>query len=66
MDTLRKFFDGYYCLFKDDPAKEKPYAMFKTEGQSLNMTKRAPQLKGPLTFREWLEEYEGDEYGRIH
>ena len=60
MDTLRKFFDGYYCLFKDDPTREKPYAVFASEGQALNMTKRAPQLSGPLTFREWLEEYTDD------
>ena len=60
MDEIFELLKGYYCLFRGNPYLCTPYAIFATKEQAMFMLRISGGLTGPLTFEEWLEEFEGE------
>jgi len=62
MDTDKKLevLKNYYCMFKGNPTKCTPYAIFATLPDAFNNIRRL-KVDGPLVFSEWLKDYQPPE-----
>jgi hypothetical protein len=58
MDEIFELLKGYYCLFRGNPYKCTPYAILATKERAMSMIFKSGGLSGPLTFEEWLDEFE--------
>ena len=56
-EILLKTLKGYYCLFKGDPSRCSPFAIFATREEAQLMLEKQNGLTGPLTFEEWFNDF---------
>ena len=59
-DKKTELLKSYYCVFRGNPIHCTPYAMFATLPQAVNSI-RILGVIGPLTFKEWLKDYQPPE-----